>query len=499
VNIEELAQKHALDFPGYKLADFYEAAFPSYAIQLQVLMQVKRPLPVLEEFILKTADSGMTKISEIAGVLGLEHAAVEGGFDQLQKRDYIYFNASQESSKNISVLITNKGRNVLKELFITEPQPSNYPVCMDALTGLLFPWQPLAQPRDIKKWEIHQVPTYIATPKIEQIEFLSLKRLVAETQRDLPPLTTKRELVDLLAIEKLWTAYRRMRILQYVREGDGAILVQVFDRGDRSPEHEAALINMENKQLRPLRAVIQSQVPEINPEDFRVIDSKKLDAARQIAIESPKIKQEIEVKTQILEQAKSLQSSELVQDRREATFQVEQLNEQITMLESRLKEMESQAGTTEVLQMYEHRPKLIEALRTAKNQVLIVSPWLNTDAIDYELRLEIGKALQKGVDILIAYGFSEESRAEKESVKRLKETADKKKGKLKLHRIGDLHSKVLICDEKFMVLTSFNWLSFAGDPTRGTRYEDGMLTRDKNAIAEKIKEWTDRISGVSPK
>ena len=59
MNIEELAQKHAFDFPGYKLADFYEAAIPSYAIQLQVLMQVKRPLPVLEEFILKTADAGM--------------------------------------------------------------------------------------------------------------------------------------------------------------------------------------------------------------------------------------------------------------------------------------------------------------------------------------------------------------------------------------------------------------------------------------------------------
>lgn len=498
MNIEELAQKHAFDFPGYKLADFYEAAIPSYAIQLQVLMQVKRPLPVLEEFILKTADAGMSKISDIAGILGLEHSAVEAGLDQLQKRDYVYFNVSQEAGKTISVQITNKGLSALKELFITEPQPSNYPVCMDALTGLLYPWQPLAQPRDIKAWEIHQIPTYVPIPKIEQIDFLSLKRLVAETQRDLAPLAKKRELVDLLTIEKLWTAYRRMRILQYVREGDGVVLVQVFDRGDRSAEHEAALINMENKQMRPLRAVVQSQVPEIKPEDFRVIDSIKIDAARQIAIESPKIKQEIEIKNQILEQAKSLQSSELVQDRREGAFQVEQLNEQIAILESRLKEMESQAGTTEVLQMYEHRPKLIEALRIAKKQVLIVSPWLTTDAVDYELRLEIGKALQKGVSILIAYGFSEESRAEKESVKRLKETADNKKGRLKLYRVGDLHSKVLICDEEFMVLTSFNWLSFAGDPTRGTRYEDGMLTRDKSAIAEKIKEWTDRISGVSP-
>ncbi len=499
MNIEELAGKHAFDFPGYRLADCYEAAFPSYAIQLQVLMQVKRRLPVLEEFILKTADAGMTKVADIAGVLGIEHSTVEAGLDQLQRRDYVYFKASQEASKSIPVLITNKGRSALKELFLAEPEPSNYPVCMDALTGLLYRWQPLAQPRDIRELEIHQIPTYIPTPKLEQIDFLSLKHLVTDAQRDLPPLTEKRELVDILEIEKVWTAYRRMRVLQYVRESDGSILVQVFDRSDRSIEHEAALINMESKKLRALRTVTQSQVPETNPDDFRVIDAKRLEAARQIAIESPKIKKEIEAKVQILEQAKNLQSSELAQDRREATFQIDQMNEQIANLEARLKEMESQAGTTEVLQMYEHRPKLIEALRIAKKQVIIVSPWLNADAVDYDLRQEMGKALQRSVDISIAYGFGEESSAEKKTVKKLQELGQRKKGKLNLYRVGDLHSKVLICDQEFMVLTSFNWLSFAGDPLRGTRFEDGMLTRDKNAIAEKTREWVGRMAEVAAK
>ncbi len=495
MNIEELASKHALDYPGYKLADFYEAAFPSYAIQLQVLMQVKRPLPVLEEFILKTADAGMTTVADIAGVLGLEHSTVEAGLDQLQRRDYLYFKASSEISKSIPILITNKGRSALKELFMSEPEPSNYSVCMDALTGLLYKSQPLAQPKDIRELEIHPIPTYIPTPKLEQIHFLSLKRLVAEAQRDLPPLADKRELVDILEIEKSWTAYRRMRILQYVRESDGAVLVQVFDRGDRSIEHEAALINMESKMLRPLRAVKQSDVPQMGPSELSVINAKSVEAARQISLEKPKITQEIATKNQILEQTKNLQSSELAQDRREATFHIDELNQQIASLEARLKEMEAQAETTEVLQMYEHRPKLIEALRVAKSQVIIVSPWLNSDAVDYELRQEIAKTLQKGVSISIAYGFGEETPAEKKTVQKLKDLAEKKKGQLKLYRVGDLHSKVLICDHEFMVLTSFNWLSFAGDPMRGARIEDGMLTRDKNAIAEKIQEWTARMTG----
>jgi len=496
MNNDELAQKHAFDFPGYKLVDFYEAAFPSYAIQLQVLMELKRPIPVLEEFILKTVDAGMTKVADIAGVLGLEHNTVEAGLDQLQRRNYIYFKVSKETGKSIPVLITEKGRFALRDMYLTEPEPGSYPVCMDALTGLLYRWEPLSQPGDIRNLDIHQIPTFIPTPKLEQIDFISLKRLIAETQRDLPPKTERRDLVDVLGIEKQWTAYKRMRILQYLRESDGAVLVQVFDRADRSIEHEAALINMESKKLRPLRAVMQNQVPEIIPEEFQVIDTKELDAARKVATEGTKLKAEIESKTKILEQAKELQSSELVQDRREATFQTYQLKEDISSREAQLKEMESQAGTTEVLQMFEHRPKLIGALQGAKKQIIIVSPWLNTDAVDYELRQEIGNALKRGINISIAYGFGEPSSAETRTVRKLKEIAEKKKGRLMLHRVGDLHSKVLICDQDYMIMGSFNWLSFAGDPLRGARTEDGILTRDKTAITKKTQEWLERMAEV---
>ena len=496
MNIEELAQRYANDFPGYKLVDFYEAAFPSYMIQLQVLMQVKRPIPVLEEFILKTVDAGFTSIGDIAGILGLEYASIEVGLDNLQRRNYVYFKVSDKAAKSVPVLITQKGRFALKELYLTEPEPGNYPVCMDALTGLLYHWEPLAQPSMIKEWGIHEIPSFVPTPKLEQIDFISLKRLVADGQRDLADRDEKRELVDLLGIDKLWTAYKRLRVLQYIRELDGAIMVQVFDKADRSIEHEAALINMEHQKLRPLRAVMEMDVPQSAESEFEILGMKKVEAARQLAVESPKIKKEIESKNQVLEVAKNLQSSEQAQDRREATFQIDQLNEQILKLESQLKELESQADSTEVLQMYEHRPKLLDALKNSKSQVIIVSPWLTTDAVNPELRQYIGKALQRGVNIIIAFGFKDANAREHRTIKKLKEVSKNKKGKLKLYRVGDLHSKVLISDQEYMVLTSFNWLSFEGDPIRGVRFEDGMLTKDKKAIKDKTDEWMQRVSSI---
>jgi len=175
----------------------------------------------------------------------------------------------------------------------------------------------------------------------------------------------------------------------------------------------------------------------------------------------------------------------------------QQLQEEITRLQSRLTKIEEDAGSTEVLQMHQHRPLLFEALQKASSQVIIVSPWLNSQAVDYDLRQEIGNTLKRGVTVYIIYGFGDPDNYEKRTVEKLKQMASTvKKGHLRLHRVGDLHSKVLICDQEFMVLSSFNWLSFGGDPTRGNRIEDGILTRDKKAIRNKTDEWLDRIKEV---
>ena len=104
--------------------------------------------------------------------------------------------------------------------------------------------------------------------------------------------------------------------------------------------------------------------------------------------------------------------------------------------------------------------------------------------------------MKRGITIVIGYGFSEPNPTETHTIKSLQKVAVNKPGKIKFYRVGDVQSKVLICDDQFMIMSSFNWLSFAGDPTRGSRVEDGILTRDKAAIATKTKEWMDRLTDL---
>jgi phosphatidylserine/phosphatidylglycerophosphate/cardiolipin synthase-like enzyme len=108
--------------------------------------------------------------------------------------------------------------------------------------------------------------------------------------------------------------------------------------------------------------------------------------------------------------------------------------------------------------------------------------------------------LQRGIELIIGYGFGESKEQEEKFVDRFKKfmTSPKKSlGKFHIYRVGDVHSKVLICDSNFMIISSFNWLSFAGDPTRGSRVEDGMLTKDQMAIDQKTQEWLERFDKIA--
>lgn len=51
-----------------------------------------------------------------------------------------------------------------------------------------------------------------------------------------------------------------------------------------------------------------------------------------------------------------------------------------------------------------------------------------------------------------------------------------------LRRFGNTHEKVLVKDSEFIVLTSFNWLSFRGDPSRELRYERGIKVTDPSYV-----------------
>ena len=64
-----------------------------------------------------------------------------------------------------------------------------------------------------------------------------------------------------------------------------------------------------------------------------------------------------------------------------------------------------------------------------------------------------------------------------------------------LKRLGDTHAKILVVDDRFVIVTSFNWLSYKGDPNLPFRDERGTLVTVKAEIDRIYTDYLDRATG----
>jgi phosphatidylserine/phosphatidylglycerophosphate/cardiolipin synthase-like enzyme len=106
------------------------------------------------------------------------------------------------------------------------------------------------------------------------------------------------------------------------------------------------------------------------------------------------------------------------------------------------------------------------------------------------------RCLERGVEVSIGYGiddgkdaFERDQEAE-QSLLRLAE----QRSNLTVTRLGDTHAKVLVCDTRYVIVTSFNWLSFRGDPNRPFRDERGTLVAVPSEVDRIYNEYQGRIA-----
>jgi hypothetical protein len=102
---------------------------------------------------------------------------------------------------------------------------------------------------------------------------------------------------------------------------------------------------------------------------------------------------------------------------------------------------------------------------------------VNTDFVG-----QLERRLRAGVEVTIAHGYGDDdSGSDDYALKRLRNLASRFAGKFDLARLKNTHAKILIFDDSW-VNTSFNWLSFRGDPSRTYRMEEGTLVSIPNRV-----------------
>lgn len=487
MNLEQLALKHERDYTGCVLADYYEAAFPLYEVYLRVALRVRQALPTVDQHILRAVRAEINTAQDIADMLGIEHNLIYGALGQLQQLGLVDILAAQGNRMTgEGVKLTPKGYQVLENLVMLQTMESNFNICMDAITGEYYRHQRLWNKEFVRENDMFQIKACIDAPRLYELDMISLRRIWRESLPFLPDEERNKELVEILDVDKVFVGYRPMRVLQFIHKSTNDLQLQVYDGSNPSESHAIGLLRMERNGVRVLRAEVRRGPDHLQDPVLQVVGSDVYEAAQRKVTELPRLEEELRKLKDEVEDTATRERILISQSTKaDAEIKKQELEAQIEQLEKRKLEIDDAAPNIRILSMAEHRPWLLKTLReNAREQVIIISPWLTPTAVDRELRDAIEGALQRGVDIWIGYGFDQDpDYRENQVLRSLEQIARGKNGRhLRLVRLKDSHAKVVICDQDYMITTSFNWLSFAGRRDWGNRVEFGTLTSDPQAV-----------------
>ncbi|MDY3208422.1 phospholipase D-like domain-containing protein [Clostridium baratii] len=489
MRIEELAKKHAHSMPGYELVKYSEDACPIYKIDLNITMQKKKKIGIVQEFCLKFLDCGIENIEEVSKFLGLDKNIIYDSIVELNRLDLV----KTYSEKDVS--ITSKGKEVLRELNLLVPEEINLPIYVDALTNNIFMSNAkFLNSKDIKRSHMHTLKSANSRVTMEDINEKEVSRVIKKYRKKyLNDDKYDGILLSVNHINKAYFEYKKLNILTFYNKEREELDIKVFEKSDRVPEYEEIILKMQNNNVKQIDFDRKIQYDNVDIEEKDYFTVKLSENIINKAWEYEKNKQNITQKIDKIEREikenKEILSEELsdLEEKCTATQMVRILKEEVNVLKSQLD------SKNKIVHTYEHRELLINSLKRASKFVVIVSPWIKRSGFDTELENLIKQTIGRNVKVFIGYGISEKDNSDKEIIKKLNKIQEKN-NKLKVIKLANTHEKVLICDNEFVVVTSFNWLSFKGNPDFGFRQETGIYTENKEIISNMILSLEQRMN-----
>lgn len=487
---EDLGIKRFQERPGYRLADVAEVGLPVYSLNIQVLTLAHKRLPPIEEFLLRCLSMNLCSVEEISEYLGLTREVLKPAFANLAQTENIALTA-QHGMQAWS--LTKKGHTTLQASEIIAPEQRTFQIQFDAILRkpTLYRFQKPFKRRELDEEGLVEIETYPPKrPQLNEISPGDIERLL----KAVPGLTEqRRDVLAIRSIENIKKGFvRAVALLFKGPNEDESQLAFVVD-GMLSMPHELAFARTEG---------FKRLVNRINTDP---IANKEVTAVKQaLSVPDALISEAQRVDTSTLhaevtvaEQVEALRHAEGEKDK-------EILRERLRQAEEDLEKLRAASQRLPIRDIYvlDHPPLLQDALAHAKQRVMIISPWIRAKVVNHDFLNKLELLLQRQVTVYVGFGTSDEDdktenmwENDRLALEKLRHLAQKY-STFCLNRLGNTHAKVLIKDSEFVAVTSFNWLSFKGDPSRTFRDEQGTLVHQPEYVENKFKELAARFNKV---
>ena len=488
MNSEDVARLHGKR-PGFQLISYREVALPVFKVRLKCLFLEEKAVAPIQEFVLRCVDNQLEDVETIANFLGVRQSAIREAAVDLMRSDDLALEGQMPDQRAHRLVLTSKGQETLKQAKTIVSQERQLPVVLDGLTRQLTiePRGNLVKPSVMKDMGLVEVAPYPrGRPELEDFTM----EAVAQAVRNRRALGGN--LIAVLDVESRERFFRTDAVALVFKSVKGeSIQVGLAINGKLSEDHERAFSGASKGDFSLLttsigdaqadiRAVVPSEIMQALPEstDTSDLTTKRDAAAFEIADLEQQI-QEADVRTD-----------------------TEDLRRRLALAEQRQSDAEALLAAIPVrgLEVHEHPRYLRKALDDARERLLIVSPWIRGDVVDAMFLLKVEQAIQRGVNVFIGYGLEGEQHRESERDRRALQELERlaaQYGRMHLVRFGDTHAKVLVCDRSFAIVTSFNWLSFRGDPRRSFRDERGIYVGLPDFADAQFVSYEGRFSPVA--
>lgn len=440
--------------PGLQLISVVDAALPVTILRVDVLAQERKPLPLLEEFILRFVHAGVREIDEIAALLGLQRDQVVSTVaDQISSN-----NLTRASNGQLS--LTALGLEAARNLAAVQPVLTQLNVPFDRL---VWNAQDYARASLIKKRDVQEAGLEILPAK--KSSRVDLNDLTVERFNELVESRDDRaRKVEVLRVRKIASQnlhlYMPAQLLVYGDPDSGEVELGLCVEGDLQPAH--------GLELAAADAVVKLGITVARPEP------------------RPTLAPELEEQRVASDQVDIIRS---------AGEQLPKGDEEPAEKPKRVEDIAVRS-----VDVHEHPQLLAKALNGAKKRLLIIAPWVKGGVVNTDFIAALERRLRAGVEVHIGHGYGPDDSGSDDFALRKLTNLAARYDKLRVVRLQNTHAKILIFDDLW-ITTSFNWLSFKGDPNRTYRMEEGTLVQIQSEVDKAFERYIEVLDadGVDPR
>jgi hypothetical protein len=464
----EEAVRYAYYWRGSELVGYEPVAIPMYRLPLEAVVQKKKPLPAIEEFVLRSVAAGLSSIEDVGGFLGLEpRLAEEAVLSQLQASNLL-LQPDLDGARKLR--LGPRSVDTLADLATYTTERQDVDVVWDRITRAIVGTtdRELISGYHLQARSLRPSPPG-TPPEVQDVSVDEIAAAYAKSEGSAlarPRDEAEYELLGIGGIGKPDRRYKLAVVLIY-RSKDGRTLnFGISVDGHPSNDHTQAAMKMGSIQYldvpeadliaaRSLQSALAGQPPAVRA---RLVDPATTEAAEK----------EFAASWQRLTDPDVLESPEA---REKATARFKDQGASLL------------AWRTRRVLSWQHRLLLEWAALSARSRLVVCTPAITDEAADHQLLANIEDAANRGVKVTLVLPARgpKPLRSELDVRRRLADLASRRRG-IRLIEQPSV-TPLLLWDESF-VSGSFPWLAHEGDPDLSLITSESVCVTDADLCNE---------------